>query len=205
VIAADVRAFVRANLPPPPAPVLEVGAGAGELARSLRAAGYDVTAIDPEPSGDGVERESLHSLPAPDRPFDAAVAIVSLHHVEALAESCLRLADVLAPGAVVAIDEIDFDAVDERAAGWWLEQQRALGKEHGTTPEELVADHRAHLHPLWRIVEALSAHFDIGTPVRGAYLYRWDLNESLRAAEEELIAQGRLPAVGARLLAHRLR
>jgi 2-polyprenyl-3-methyl-5-hydroxy-6-metoxy-1,4-benzoquinol methylase len=70
MIAADVRAFVRANLPPPPARVLEVGAGAGELAQALRAAGYDVTAIDPEPKGEGVERASLQTLatqPSPSR------------------------------------------------------------------------------------------------------------------------------------------
>jgi SAM-dependent methyltransferase len=203
VIATDVRAFVRANLPPPPARVLEVGAGAGELARTMGAAGYDVTAIDPEPSGEGVERTTLLELADPREPFEAAVATVSLHHVEPLAESCARLAELLAPGAVLVVDELDMEALDERAADWWLEQQRALGKEHPTTAAELVSHHRSHLHPLRTVVEALEPHFDVGTPVRGAYLYRWNLNEPLRAAEEELIAQGRLPAVGARLLAYR--
>src|SRR5262249_42084508 len=42
VTFAEVEAWVRTNLPPPPAYVLEVGAGDGELARRLRAAGYDV-------------------------------------------------------------------------------------------------------------------------------------------------------------------
>jgi SAM-dependent methyltransferase len=203
MIATDVRAFARANLPPPPARVLEVGAGAGELARALRAAGYDVTAIDPEPSGEGVERESLHTLPDPPTPFDAAIATVSLHHVEPLVESCARLAQVLAPGAVLVVDEFDADVLDERSVGWWLEQQRALGAEHTKTAAEIVAEHRGHLHSLRAIAGALGAHFDVGPPVRGAYLYRWDLNESLRAAEEALIAQGLLAAVGARLLAHR--
>jgi SAM-dependent methyltransferase len=203
MIATDVRAFVRANLPPPPARVLEVGAGAGELAQALRAAGYDVTAIDPEPKGEGVERASLQTLADPAEPFDAAVATVSLHHVEPLEESCARLAQVVAAGAVLVIDELDMEALDERAAIWWLEQQAALGREHDITAAQLVAEHRAHLHPLQRVVEALAPHFDVGPPVRGAYLYRWNLNESLRSAEEGLIAQGRLPAVGARLIARR--
>lgn len=37
---------MRANLPEPPARVLEVGAGAGSLAPTLRAAGYVVLTID---------------------------------------------------------------------------------------------------------------------------------------------------------------
>ena len=52
--ATDVIAFVRAALPPPPARVLEVGAGDGELAAALAAAGYDVVAIDPASEADGV-------------------------------------------------------------------------------------------------------------------------------------------------------
>jgi ubiquinone/menaquinone biosynthesis C-methylase UbiE len=203
MIASNVRAFVRANLPPPPARVLEVGAGAGELARALRAAGYEVTAIDPKPSGEGVDEESLHTLPVPSAPFDAAVATVSLHHVEPLEESCARLAAVLAAGAVLVIDELDMEALDERAAQWWLDQQRALGREHAKSAAELVSERRHHLHSLRAVVEALTPGFEVGPPIRGPYLYRWNLNESLRAAEEELIAQARLPAVGARLLARR--
>jgi len=46
MVSADLRAFVRANLPESPARVLEIGAGDGELAQTLRDAGYDVLAID---------------------------------------------------------------------------------------------------------------------------------------------------------------
>ena len=53
MLSPDAVAYARAALPPPPARVLEVGAGEGELAAVLGAAGYDVTAIDPR-GGDGV-------------------------------------------------------------------------------------------------------------------------------------------------------
>ena len=203
MVAADVRAFVRANLPAPPARVLEVGAGEGDLARALRAAGYDVVAIDPEPRGDDVRAVALHELDEPAASFDAAVAIVSLHHVEPLEESCARLTALLRPGAMLVVDELDVRAYDERAAGWWLRQRAALGARAGRTADELVADLRSHLHPLERIVETLAPDFEVGAPLRGPYLYRWYLNESLRPAEEDLIARGELPAVGARLVLRR--
>jgi SAM-dependent methyltransferase len=203
MIAADVRAFVRANLTPPPARVLEVGAGEGDLANALRVAGYDVLAIDPEPRGDGVRAMAVHELDETVGSFDAAIAVVSLHHVDPLETSCARLAELLPPGAPLVVDEIDVSAYDERAASWWLQQRRALGADTERTPEAMVAELRHHLHPLKRIAEALDDGFDVGPPLRGPYLYRWYLNESLRPAEEDLIARGELPAVGARLVAHR--
>src|SRR4051812_44346975 len=56
----DVEAFVLAELPAPPARVLEIGAGSGELARALTAAGYDVVAIDPGSEDAAVEPVALH-------------------------------------------------------------------------------------------------------------------------------------------------
>ena len=203
VIAADVRAFVRGNLAPPPARVLEVGAGEGDLANALRVAGYDVLAIDPDPRGDGVSAIALQDLEDSVGPFDAAVAIVSLHHVDPLDASCARIAAVLRPGATLIVDEVDIGVYDERAAAWWLQQRRALGAQTDKTPDAMVAELRDHLHPLERIAAALDGGFEVGPALRGPYLYRWYLNESLRPAEEDLIARGELPAVGARLLAHR--
>src|SRR4051795_925100 len=97
-----VVAFVRAALPPPPVRVLEVGAGRGELAAALRDAGYDVVAIDPAADGaPGVEPVALVDVVGEDASFDAAVAVVSLHHVEPLTGSCARLAEVVRPGGAL--------------------------------------------------------------------------------------------------------
>jgi len=178
-----------------------VGAGDGELARALAGAGYEVLAIDPKPGGADVLPVALHELDEPAASFNAALAVTSLHHVEPLEDSLARLADVLEPGGVLVIDEFDVGAFDERAAEWWLRQRRALGAEATASPEELVGEHRAHLHPLERIIAALEPHFHVGTPVYGPYLYRWNLDESFRPDEEDAIARGEIPAVGARLLA----
>lgn len=199
----DVLTFVRANLPPPPCRVLEVGAGDGELAAALAEAGYAVTAIDPEPRGDHVQGVALADLKPGPETFTAAVAIRSLHHVHPLAQSLERLAELLQPCAPLVIDEMDVVAFDSRAAGWWLRQQAVTGHARDVSPQQFVDEHRAHLHPLDAIVEALAAWFDVGTAVRGPWLYRWDLGASFRDEEERLISAGRLPAVGARIVALR--
>jgi len=204
--SADLRAFVRANLPEPPARVLEVGAGAGGLARALRAAGYDVLAIDPRSDrDDDVRSVALVDLDEPAGSFAAAVAVVSLHHVDPLEESCRRLGELVEPGGTLVVDEFDVGAFDLDAAAWWLEQRAAIGEPQPQTAEELVADHREHLHPLERILAALDPHFELGPPLRGAWLHRWNLGDSLRAVEEEAIARGRLRATGARLIGRRRR
>jgi SAM-dependent methyltransferase len=198
MLTADVIAFVRASLPPPPSRILEVGAGRGELAAELRAAGYEVVALDPAAKPDtGVEPISLIDA---DGRFDAAVAIVSLHHVEPLETSCAHLATLIAPGGRLVIDELDLDRYDDRATQWWWARRRALGSDHAdhadSDPAEILAHMRAHIHPLDAVLAALRPHFTFGEPVRGPYLHRWELLASLGEVETDLIARGRLPATG---------
>jgi len=201
VLTADVLAFVRNALPAPPAHVLEVGAGRGELAAELRCAGYEVRAIDPAAEdGSGVERVGLLDV---DGTFDAAVAIVSLHHVEPLEECCAHLATLVRPGGLLVIDEFDVERLDERAATWWLAQRRALGKSEPHDAAGLVSAMRGHIHTLRAVREPLLASFELGQPVPGPYLHRWELEPGLRDVEERLIAEGRLPAIGARLVGTR--
>jgi SAM-dependent methyltransferase len=194
----DVIAYVRSSLPGPPARVLEVGAGDGSLAVALREAGYDVVAIDPAGS-DAVLPVPLAEFEAPPRSFDAAVAIVSLHHVVPLGHSLRHLAGLVRRGGLLVVDEFDGWAYDERAATWWL--SHAGEQDH--TAAEIIAGLREHVHPLSAIREALTAWFDVGVPVLGPYLYRWKIDPALRGEEEALIASGAIPATGARFVAVR--
>jgi len=201
VPAAEVLAFVRAALPAPPADVLEIGAGAGELAAELRAAGYEVRAIDPAADdGNGVERAALLDVSGT---FDAAVAVVSLHHVEPLDASCAHLATLIRPGGRLVIDEFDVRALDERAAEWWLGRRRAAGADDEHDAASLIGFMREHVHALDSVLDGLRPHFAMGEPVPVPYLHRWNLEPGLRDDEEELIAAGSLPATGARLVARR--
>ncbi len=201
--SAELTAFVRGNLPGPPVRVLEVGAGAGRLARLLTENGYEVLAIDPRSESEDVRPVALLDLEEPAGSFAAAVAVVSLHHVDPLEESCDRLGELVEAGGTLVVDEFDVGVFDVAAATWWLEQRAASGEPQPQTAEELVADHRAHLHPLERIVAALEPHFALSAPARGPWLYNWKLGDSFRAVEEEAIARGRVPAVGARLVGRR--
>jgi hypothetical protein len=62
---------------------------------------------------------------------------------------------------------------------------------------------REHLYSVAQIRTELSAWFDLGESVPGAYLYRWKVDPALRAEEEQGIAAGTLPATGARFIAVR--
>jgi SAM-dependent methyltransferase len=195
VPAPDAVAFVRSALPAAPARVLEIGAGDGALAEVLRGAGHDVTAIDPRGEGEVL---AIPLLELREEPFDAAVAMTSLHHVDPLAESLARLAELLRPGARLVVDEYDVEALDERAARWWLTK----AGEH-QDPAEHVAKMRAHIHSVAHIRSELAPWFDVSEVVPGAYLYRHKIGWAHRAEEEALIAAGVIPATGSRFIAIR--
>jgi SAM-dependent methyltransferase len=146
---------------------------------------------------------ALIDLDEPPASFDAVVAMVSLHHVEPLRESLERLAQVLRPGALLVVDELDVDEFDARAALWWIERRRELGLEAPDDAAEMVRGLREHIHPLSLIVEELERWFKLEPVRHNSYLHRWNLSEDLRGVEEESISAGELPATGARVVGRR--
>ena len=198
VVDPPVLSFVLESLPPPPARVLEVGAGDGALADELASAGYDVVAIDPEPGGPTVQPIALRELSAPPGSFDASVAVLSLHHIEPLGESINRLATLVRSGGTLVVDEFDLERLDAAAARWWLDERG-----DPRSPEEVIAHLRHHCHPLDTVRTALEEWFELSVPHRGPYLYRWDIEPALRDEEERLIAAGALPATGVRFVGTR--
>ena len=193
--APDAVAYARAALPPPPARVLEVGAGEGELAAVLGGAGYDVTAIDPR-GGNGVLQVALEDLDAPPRSFDAAVAMVSLHHVVPLGKSLRRLSEVLRHGARLVVDEIAIERFDERAAAWWLGHSG-----HDKRPADHVAEMREHLHSAAHMAQELAPWFDV--PRSRAVRLHVPLEDRPRAARRGGAADRARGAAGGRHALHR--
>jgi ubiquinone/menaquinone biosynthesis C-methylase UbiE len=117
-----VEEFVLDQVGLPPARVLEVGCGEGELAHALARAGHSVTAIDPQaPEGPIFRRVGIEEFTAPD-PFDHVVASLSLHHIENLGGALDKIADVLRTGGSLVVVEFAWDRIDEATAEWALER-----------------------------------------------------------------------------------
>jgi 2-polyprenyl-3-methyl-5-hydroxy-6-metoxy-1,4-benzoquinol methylase len=182
----EVAEFVLAELPTPPAGVLEVGCGAGELARVLAGAGYDVLAIDPDaPKGPMFRQTTIEDL-VEAGPFDAVVASRSLHHVDDLPAALDKIAAILRTGGIFVLDEFAWERLDERSAGEvgiplaeWREEHDDLH-----TSAAMLAEVATRLEQ-----RALSWH---------PYLYREAWQSVDRETELELIRAGRIEAIGFR-------
>jgi SAM-dependent methyltransferase len=169
----------------------------------LSAAGYDVVAIDPASQVPHVQPVALDRLEAPEAGFDAALAVLSLHHVRPLDRSCEHLARMLRPGAALVIDEFDIATFDVPAARWWLERAPAVDL-HGQDAEAIAGEMHRHLHPLDDVLHALEPWFELGPVQRLPYLYRWQLDPAVRPLEEQAIARSEISATGARVVGRRL-
>jgi SAM-dependent methyltransferase len=193
-----VLEFFRAELPRPPARVLEVGCGDGELARALDAAGYEVLAIDPHaPEGEIFERTTIEELEGRGR-FDAVAASRSLHHVDDLDVALERITE-LAPRFVV--DEFAWDRLDEPTARWY-DEQRALSPDPPPPASEWRSRH-AHLWGFDALRAALARHFVERRFSLVPYFHRYLHVPELEAREAELIAAGRIQALAFRYVGER--
>ena len=189
----DATAWIRSQLPPLPARVLEVGCGDGELARALDAAGYEVLAIDPHaPEGEMFERTTIEKLEGRGT-FDAVVASRSLHHVDDLDIALERIAE-LAPRFVV--DEFAWDRLDEPTARWY-DAQRALSPDPPPASSEWRSRHE-HLWGYDALRAALGRHFVERTFELVPYFHRYMHVPELEAREAELIAAGQIQALAFR-------
>ena len=193
-LTADLLAFFGDWLPRPPARVLDVGCGAGALTRKLAAQGYAATGIDPEaPEGVPFVRTTLEDFEA-EAPFDAAVALRSLHHVGDLSDAVESLWRALAPGAKVVVLEWAVERLDDSV--WeWLAQHGLEDDAHRVPP---------HVIPLEAVMEGMGKRFRLLLEERGTFLARERGREDLHAAEVAAIASGELQALGARLVYERV-
>jgi SAM-dependent methyltransferase len=117
-----IEEFVLGHIGDPPARVLEVGCGEGELARAMARAGHSVTAIDPRaPEGPLFQRVRIEEFSDPG-PFDCVVASLSLHHVEDLGRALDKIANLLRAGGALVVVEVAWDRFDEATAQWALER-----------------------------------------------------------------------------------
>jgi SAM-dependent methyltransferase len=197
--------FASAHLPSPPARVLDVGCGDGALTRELIARGYHARGIDPRaPEGPAFERIALEELRV-ERPYDAAIAVVSLHHVDDLARAIERLADAVAPGGVLIVDEFDRDCLDPPTTAWLGHQRQALaavGLGHAHEHEHTNAGELDHILPWDTVHAALGARFEERSVERVEYLYRYETHLALQPLERAMIEAGAISPTGVRYVGY---
>src|SRR5829696_5715460 len=117
-----VEEFVLGEVGDPPAGVLEVGCGEGELARTLARAGHSVTAIDPRaPEGPIFRSVGIEAFSDPG-PFDRVVASLSLHHVGDLGGALDKIAALLREGGTLIVVEFAWERLEGATAEWALER-----------------------------------------------------------------------------------
>lgn len=202
--------FVLAHLPPPPAPVLEVGAGRGDLARSLVARGYRVTGIDPDPpQGAEVEPVAIGDFAAAET-FAAVVASRVLHHVVDVDGALDRIAALLDPGGVIIVHEFAWDRVMGGTARWLFEalRSRRSGDRASTWASfedwhaSWVAEH-ADLNGFQRLVDGLDVRFTRQWFAWVPYLAAEYVDPALEPNERDLIESGAIQASGFRYVGRR--
>jgi len=201
----DFESFVLGRVPPPPARILEVGCGAGDLARGLAAAGHEVTAIDPDaPEGSIFRRVSLEEFAEPG-PFEAVVASRSLHHVPDLDVAVEKIDSLLVRGGLVLLDDYAKERFDRKTAAWYFEHRRTIaaadGPEAPASLEECIAEWEeddAHIHGEVEMKAALDHRFRQQYLAWVPYLWR-DLEGAASFADEQAaIDAGIIAAMGFR-------
>jgi len=199
------ESFVRERLPDPPARVLEVGCGRGELTTALAVAGHDVLGIDPlAPDGPLFRRLTLDDVENGPR-YDAVVAAFSLHHIRDLDAALRKIASLLVPEGLLLVDEFAWDRLDEPTLAWlWGQRQAAAaaaGEPEPASPAEMRADWEAEhvgLHGHDALRRCLDEHFEQVAFVPTPHLHRLLGGVSSAVLEQSLIDAGTIAAIGFR-------
>jgi SAM-dependent methyltransferase len=198
--------FVREHLPAPPARVLDVGCGQGGLTTTLAAAGYDTLGIDPgAPQGDLFRRVLVEDLEPEEGPFDAVVAVHSLHHIRDLDRALDRIVALLRPGGVLVLDEFGWDLADDETLDWLYGQRRALAAAgHGEAPaspvamrEEWDVEHLG-IHGFGALRAAVDARFEEHAFAWTPFLHRKLGGVATEVLEQALFDAGAIQALGFR-------
>jgi SAM-dependent methyltransferase len=217
---AAVWPFVRDQLPPAPARVLEVGCGLlGGVVPALLDGGYQAVGVDPEaPEGSDYQRVELERYDPP-WPVDGVVASTSLHHVADLDEVLDRLAAMLVPGGMLVVVEWAWERFDEATARWcfarltppapdeepgWLHRHQERWAASGQPWNDYCRTwaEQEGLHPGGEILRGLDARFVRQLYAEGPYFFA-DLADTSEAEEQAAIDAGQIQAGGIRYAATR--
>lgn len=129
---AETLSYLQRVLPTPPARVLDVGCGCGELLQALGAEGYAVLGIDTntesiaKAESRGGRAVQADFLSFEDDPFDVVFFGRSLHHIFPLSAALERVRELLAPGGLLVAEEFAIESVDAATARWLYDLDSVL-------------------------------------------------------------------------------
>jgi SAM-dependent methyltransferase len=168
---------IERSLPAAPARVLDAGCGDGTLAEGLRAKGYTVTAIDIDPSRESPSVQVADICTYEDRPYDAVIFSLSLHHVHDLARAVKQSRYLLDASGLLIIDEFAWERADDTVADVFY-------GEPGSLPRWRA--HHGELHSGHTMIETVSAYFRVRSLRNVPYLHRYLEDDTVTHVESTL-------------------
>lgn len=196
----ETIAFLERHLPPRPARVLHVGAGAGAAALELARRGYAVTALEEAPAPDldpdgapfaWIEGGFLHLRP--EEPFDVIVFTGALASLQPVGRALDHALEALEPDGLVLAEEIAFDRVNVHTARWFYDLESVLlAAEVIEPPDPRHAEERRPL-ARWRQEHAFDPPLASGHDLLAAARERLELSavEEAPYLYRELAARAR--------------
>jgi SAM-dependent methyltransferase len=178
--------------------ILDLGCGDGGLVDRLTELGFDPIGVDPDaPAHARLVKARIENATDLGQ-FDAITATMALHHAE-LPDVLRAINGHLRPDGRLFVSEFEWDAYDERAAGW------LAGHDSSDTDNSIAAWQREHgeLHTWATVRAALSNWFTPTLEVGRPYLARMLRRRDLEADEHALIVARLLPALGIWYIANR--
>jgi SAM-dependent methyltransferase len=171
--------------------ILDVGCGDGSLVEHLRELGLDAVGVDPRaPARPHLIQSRVEDLGAMER-FDAVCAVMSLHHAD-LESTLARVLELLRPDGRLVVHELAWEAYDERATAW-LDRHDRSGRDNSVAA--WMREH-ADLHTSASVHAALAERFTLVSEQPRPHLARMLGLVPLEPAEQALIDDGGLPALG---------
>jgi SAM-dependent methyltransferase len=211
--------FVRSHLPAAPSRVVELGCGdhGGHLS-ALHDAGYDAVGVDPQaPDGPAYHQIPFEEYHA-DRPMDAVLASLSLHHVTDPGEVLDQVRDLLMPGGTLVIIEWAWEHFDEATAQWcfrrlpridadgdgWLHRRQAGWAQSGLPWDRFCHNWAQEhgLHTAGALRPELDTRFTMTHASWGPYYFP-ELAHTDEAAEQAAIDAGQIRACCLRYVGRR--
>ena len=144
LLAAFDRARLR-RLPPPPAKLLDAGAGRGRFVSAAIEAGYEATGIEPSPRGaTNVVATTIEDAAFGPASFDAITLWHVLEHLDDPAAALEKLASWLEPGGTLLVGVPNLNSLQAKLGGSrWFHLDAPRHRTH-FTPDGLDTLLRAH-------------------------------------------------------------